>query len=125
MIDDMDTRFVVDQAFTPKDRADKWRIYFGPNTSSGYDFLLTIENPDTAISYQIEVGIMADGRLCGQITPDEGGKGPDALVLFDTTPDTARISGNYGGAALIISLDDENGTTVVDTSALETPRGFY
>ena len=68
---------------------------------------------------------MEDGRLCGQITPDEGGKGPDALVLFDTTPDTARISGNYGGAALIISLDDEKGPTVVDSSALETPRGVY
>ena len=125
MIDDQDPRFVVDREFTPKDRADKWRIYFGPNTSSGYDFLLTIENPDTKMSYQIEVGIMEDGRLCGQITPDEGAKGPDALVLFDTTSDTARISGNYGGAALIISLDDEKGPTVVESSALETPRGFY
>jgi hypothetical protein len=104
----------IDQEFVPKDRSENWRVLFAPNESSGYDFLLLIENPETKVSYQIEVGIMPDGRLCGQITPDEGGKGPDALVLFDMTPEVARVSGNWGGSKLVISINDAHGPTVVD-----------
>jgi hypothetical protein len=115
----------IDREFTPKDRADKWRIFFGANGSSGYDFLLLIENQETKVSYQLEVGIMADGRLCGQITPDEGDIGPDALVLFDMTPELARVSGNYGGAKLVISINDTRGPTVVEDSDSVEPSGFY
>ncbi len=115
----------IDQEFTPKDRTDKWRIHFGANTSSGYDFSLTIENPETKISYEIEVGILQDGRLCGQITPDRGGGGSDALVIFDTTADSAQVSGNWGGTKLIISMDDTKGPTVIDDSKPREPLGFY
>jgi hypothetical protein len=70
MTDDV-TPTTIDREFIPKDRADKWHIVFGENGSSGYDFLLLIENQNTKVSYQIEVGIMEDGRLCGKITPDD------------------------------------------------------
>lgn len=115
----------IDQKFTPKDRIDEWRVFFGANTSSGHDFLLVIENPETKISYAIEIGIMEDGRLCGQITPDEGDNGPDALMLFDTTPQTAHVSGNRGGAKLTISVNDERGPTVIDDPESEGSGGFY
>jgi hypothetical protein len=118
-------RSLIDQEFTPKDRSDKWRVCFGPNTSSGYDFALMIENLETEVSYEIELGIMEDGRLCGQIIPDQGGNGLDALVIFATTPETARISGNRGGAQLLISVNDVTGPTVVnDTDSTAFP-GFY
>jgi len=115
----------IDQEFTPKDRNDKWRIHFGANTSSGYDFSLAIENPETKTSYLIELGILADGRLCGQITPDEGSNGPDALVIFDTSPEIAQVSGNRGGAKLIISVNDPIGPTVIDPLESTSPRGFH
>jgi hypothetical protein len=114
----------IDQEFTPKDRTDKWRVTFTANTSSGYDFSLAIENPATKVSYEIEVGIMEDGRLCGQITPDEGGKGPDALIIFDTTPEIARVSGNSDGAKLIVSVNDSNGAINTDGAKPDRPRGF-
>jgi hypothetical protein len=113
------------QAFTPKDRSDQWRVCFGANTSSGYDFSLVIENPETKVSYEIEVGIMEDGRLCGQITPDRGCRGPDALVIFDTSPETAQVSGNRGGARLVVSVNDENGPTIIHDSKPTDPPGFY
>jgi hypothetical protein len=115
----------IAQAFTPKDRTDQWNVFFGANTSSGYDFSLVIENPATKVSYEIEVGIMDDGRLCGQITPDEGGTGPDALVLFDTTPDTACVQGNWGGAKLILSDSDRKGRIVSDDTKPTGPLGFH
>lgn len=115
----------IDQEFTPKDRADTWRVFFRPNTSSGYDFLLVVENPKTKISYEIEVGIREDGRLCGQITPDKGDNGPDALVLFDSTPESARVSGNRGGMGLMISVNDSEGPRVIDAAVPKDPRGFY
>jgi hypothetical protein len=124
-MDDSVIHSIIDQEFMPKGRTDKWRVYFGANTSSGYDFSLVIENPDTKITYEIEVGIMEDGRLCGQITPDKGGNGPDALVLFDTTPEIARVSGNRGGARLTISVNDTKGPTVTDDSESTRPRGFH
>jgi hypothetical protein len=113
----------IDQAFTPKDRTDEWRVHFGANISSGYDFSLVIQNPETGISYEIEVGIMEDGRLCGQITPDQNGKGPDALVIFDTTSEIAHVSGNWGGAKLIINANGRTSSTVVEDSTGR--RGFY
>jgi hypothetical protein len=116
---------IIDQKFTPKDRADTWRVVFGPNTSSGYDFILVIANPETKVSYEIEVGIMEDGRLCGQITPDQGGNGPDALVLFDATAETARVSGNRGGATLIISVNDAKGPTVAEQPETAGSSGFH
>jgi hypothetical protein len=116
---------VIDQTFTPKDRFDKWRVHFGANISSGYDFSLMIENPDTKVSYEIELGIMEDGRLCGQIIPDQGGTGPDALVIFDTTAETARISGNKGGTRLVISVNGAKGPTVIDESGPSGSSGFY
>ncbi len=116
---------VIDQNFTPKDRADKWRVWFGANTSSGYDFSLMIENPETKVSYEVELGIMEDGRLCGQIVADQGGTGPDALILFDATPETARVSGNKGGAKLVISVNDVAGPRVIDAyEQTGAPQGF-
>jgi hypothetical protein len=114
----------IDQEFTPKDRSDKWRVCFGANTSSGYDFSLMIENPTTKVSYEVELGIMEDGRLCGQITPDQGGKGPDALILFDTTSETAHVSGNRGGARMIINVDDTTGPRVIDADTQTPVPGF-
>jgi hypothetical protein len=115
----------IDEDFTPKDRADRWHVSFEANTSSGYDFMLVIENPESKVSYQLEVGLSEDGRLCGQITPDIGGNGSDALVLFDMTPDIARVSGNRGGAQLIISIDDKTGPTVIEAAKVVPRRGFY
>jgi hypothetical protein len=124
MTDDV-TPTTIDREFIPKDRADKWHIVLGENGSSGYDFLLLIENQKTKVSYQIEVGIMEDGRLCGQITPDDADVGPDALVLFDMTPEIARVSGNHGGAKLLISVNDSSGPTVVEDPDSTEPRGFH
>jgi hypothetical protein len=85
---------------------------------------LVIENPTTRVSYQLEVGIMEDGRLCGQLTPDDGGTGPDALVLFDTTPEVAQVSGNRGGAALRISVNEEKGPEIISEPKHVTTLGF-
>jgi hypothetical protein len=117
-------RSIIDQDFTPKDRTERWRVCFGPNTSSGYDFSLVIENPETRISYEIEVGILEDGRLSGQITPDQKGIGGDALVVFDTTPDVARISGNWGGPKFIIRANGEK-PAITDDTEESTSKGFY
>ena len=115
----------TDQLFTPKDRTDRWRVFFGANTSSGYEFSLVIENPETKVTYLLEVGIMEDGRLCGQISPDAAGGGSDALFMFDTTTETATVQGNYGGAKLIISVNDKNGPTVIHDAKPAGPPGFY
>lgn len=116
---------MIGQEFTPKDRRDKWRVSFGANTSSGYDFILVIENPETKVSYELEVGILEDGRLCGQISPDGSGNGADALFIFDTSPQTAQVSGNWGGKRLVIGVDDEKGPRVIDDAQSTMPHGFY
>lgn len=118
-------RSLIDQDFTPKDRTDKWRVVFEANTSSGYDFLLLVENPETKVSYQIEVGIMEDGRLCGQITPDLGGNGPDALVLFDTSPQVARISGNSNGPQMILDANDTSNVKIIPNPYHTNEKGFF
>lgn len=90
--------------FTPKDCLGKWQVTFGANTFSGYDFALLIENRATKVSYQIEVGVTEDGRLCGQFTPDQGDNGPDALALFNMSPQAATFSDNKGGAKLVVTM---------------------
>ena len=115
----------VDDEFTPKEHKDRWRVALGPNKSSGYDLVLLIENPKTKISYQLEVGLAEDGRLCGQITPDEGNHGPDALVLFDITPKTVRVSDNWDGPTVIIETTDTGVSTTIENRAPAGRRGFY
>ncbi len=117
-------RSMIDQDFVPKDRADMWRVAFGANMSSGYDFLLVVENPETKVTYQIEVGITADGRLCGQITPDLDGHGPDALVLFDTSHQIARISGNAAGPQMILDANDPSNVKIIPNPYEKEQKGF-
>ncbi len=115
----------VDDEFMPKEQKDIWRIAFNRNRFPGHDFVLLIENSTTRVSYQIEVGLTEDGRLYGQITPDEGDNGPDALVLFDITPSLARVSDNLGGVAMIIqSVTTDVSTPDKDPEPKNTP-GFY
>lgn len=116
---------VIHQQFVPKDHPDNWNVIFEANTSSGYDFLLLIENPRTKISYQIEVGIMEDGRLCGQITPDQGGKGPDAMLLFDLSTTRARASDNHGKQKIVMEDLGESEQPRQDNSGSQPASGFY
>ncbi len=113
---------MIDQLFTPKERSDSWRVFFGANTSSGYDFSLVIENPETEVTYLLEIGIADDGRLCGQISPDAHGGGSDALLIFDTTPDIATVRGNQAGPKLIIDANDKDGSKIIYDAK---PAGFY
>jgi hypothetical protein len=115
----------IAQDFVPKDRKDKWRVFFGANTFSGYDFVLVIENPETKVCHELEVGILEDGRLCGQISPDGNGDGADALLIFDTSPKTAQVSDNWGRKRLVVNNDDIRGSTVADGTQPTMPRGFY
>jgi hypothetical protein len=118
-------RSIIDQAFTPKDRDDEWQVFFGPNTSSGYDFLLLIENPTTQVNYQLELGIMEDGRLCGQITPDKGSNGPDAMVVFDLSENAARISDNNGRQQIVIGNEPTELDQPPSGHSDESGQGFY
>ena len=69
--------------FIPKERKEKWSLLFGPSSSTGYDFVLLVENKLTKVSYQIEIGINPEGSLWGMVTPDNADNGRDAFILFD------------------------------------------
>jgi hypothetical protein len=115
----------VDGQFVPKTRGDKWRVALGSNKSSGYDLILLLENPETKVSYQFEIGITEDGHLCGQITPDEGNNGPDALVLFEVTPTLAHVSDNWGGSTVVIPRTNPDVSATCEECPPLGPRGFY
>jgi len=116
---------MIDREFTPKSRLDKWRVAFSGAKGSGYDFVFMVENPETKVGYTVEIGITEDGRLCGQVTPDEGATGPDALLLFNASPGSAEVSGNNGGPRLVIDSDPRVGTNVVEEPYPKQPSGFY
>jgi hypothetical protein len=111
-----------DQPFAPKDRDDVWRAAFGVNTSSGYDFMLVIENPETGVSYEIELGVLSDGRLGGQVTPFVGNRGGEAMFVFDVSTNSADISDPSCRQELHI----EGGSVGTEPKGHAVrPRGFY
>jgi hypothetical protein len=88
--------------FAPKDHSASWRVSFGDAGCSGYDFVLVIENRETKVSYQWEMGICQEGTLAAQLTTDRGDNGPDAMMLMTATPDRVVVSGNRGGPEFLI-----------------------
>ncbi len=86
----------VRELFRPRERNDRWQVTFGGTDSSGYDFALVVENAETEISYTLEFGIAPDGRLVGQITPDQGHNGPDALLVFVAAADVVEVFDDNG-----------------------------
>jgi hypothetical protein len=95
-------RVLVDRAeFKAQDHPGPWRLSLQHGGVAGLDLALVIENPDTNLSYVIELGISDVGELRGQLTADEGGEGPDALVLFRLGPDQCHVADNFGHGELV------------------------
>ena len=111
-------------SFVPKERTDEWSVLFGPSTSTGYDFVLLVENETTKVSYQVEFGINSEGRLWGQVTPDNADAGPDALLLFDLKPFEARFSDNWGGPTVSIKQTSDGVVTAIEGFPTEQNKGF-